>query len=447
MNTITKLEDATRVAGSEPSAAWRPATGTNGRLSVGVIVDLFRSPSAGGHVKCWERLAEAADGEDLDLTVYFLGEQREIIPVAENVCYVTLEPLLSTNSFRFLDKIADHTDLAPVHPGLLGHLKKHQVIHTTDAYFSLAKTAQYFARWAKRPLVSSIHTDTPSYTRIYSDQVIRRVFGNSFLGHILRERWHCEERLGAWMQRKLDRYLRRCDWAMASKPEDLGNLNTPVRRSRFSVLRRGIHKDIFHPQKRDREWLQTALGIGKDRLVLLFVGRVDQGKDVMTLARAARILLDRGVLAHVIFAGEGSQSDEVRALLGEHVTLLGSVPQSELAWLYASADLFVFPSQIEIAPNVVVEARASGLPVLVSSKGGSAQFLQPDRDGLVVTENDSWVWAEAIDSLHRDPQRRAAMREEGRRSIESGWPSWRRVLAEDLLPVWQRVARERGVWA
>ena len=98
-------------------------------------------------MKCWERLAEAADGVDLDLTVYFLGAQREIIPVAEHVRYVTLEPLLSTNSFPFLDKIADHTDLAPVHPGLLGHLKKHQVIHTTDAYFSLARTAQYFARW------------------------------------------------------------------------------------------------------------------------------------------------------------------------------------------------------------------------------------------------------------------------------------------------------------
>ena len=152
MNTITKLEDAPRVAGSEPSAAWRPAPGTNGRLSVGVIVGLFRSPSAGGHVKCWERLAEAATGEDLDLTVYFLGEERGVVPVAGNVRYVVLEPLLSTASFRFLDKIADHTDLAPIHPGVLGHLRKHQVIHTTDAYFSLAKTAQYFARWAKRQI-------------------------------------------------------------------------------------------------------------------------------------------------------------------------------------------------------------------------------------------------------------------------------------------------------
>jgi glycosyltransferase involved in cell wall biosynthesis len=444
MQTMTKSE--LRGAGSEPPGPQGMASHKNGRLSVGVIVDLFRGPAAGGHVKCWEHLAEAAGKEDLDLTVYFLGEQREVLPIAENVRYVTLEPLLSTNSFRFLDKIADHTDLAPIHPGLLSHLKKHQVIHSTDAYFSLAKTAQYFARWVKRPLVSSIHTDTPSYTRIYSDQVIRRVFGSGFLGRMLRNRWHCEEHLATWMQRKLDRYLRRCDWTMASKPEDLGGMDIPLRQNRFSVLRRGIDKDAFHPQKRDRARLRASLGIGEDELVLLFVGRVDQGKDVMTLARAARILLDRGAPVHVIFAGEGSQTGEVRKLLGERVTLLGSVLQSELTWLYASADLFAFPSQIEISPNVVVEARASGLPVVVSSKGGSAQFVRhPGRDGLVVPENDSWVWAEAIDSLRGDPQRRAAMGAEARQVIESSCPSWRRVLAEDLLPVWQLLARERGV--
>ncbi|HEX2714460.1 MAG TPA: glycosyltransferase, partial [Candidatus Acidoferrales bacterium] len=370
----------------------------------------------------------------------------ETLPLAENVHYVLLEPVLSTNSFRFLDNISDHTDLAPIHPGLLGHLRKHQVLHTTDAYFSLAKTAEYFTRWAKRPLVSSIHTDTPSYTRIYSDQVLRRLFGNGLLGRALRERWHCEERLGAWMQFKLGRHLRRCDWAMASKPEDMGEMDTPLGRGRFSVLRRGIDKDAFHPRKRDRHRLKLTLSIKEDRLVLLFAGRVDQGKDVMTLARGARILLDRGAPVHVILAGEGSQATEIRELLGNHVTLTGPVPQSELTWLYASADLFVFPSQIEISPNVVVEARASGIPVLVSSKGGSSRFVHPGRDALVVSENDSWVWAEAIDSLRRDPQRRAAMGEEARRSIESEWPSWHQVLTEDLLPIWRFVARERDVW-
>ena len=51
-------------------------------LSVGVMVDLFQSPSAGGHVKCWERIAEAARGDEIDLTVYFLGPQPAVIALA-----------------------------------------------------------------------------------------------------------------------------------------------------------------------------------------------------------------------------------------------------------------------------------------------------------------------------------------------------------------------------
>lgn len=452
MNGITQVEEIQVPAPvpeveTLPQPPW-PSSDGNERLSVGVTVNLYRGVSAGGHVKCWERLAEAASGEELDLTVYFLGERREVVPVAENVRYVIFEPLLSTHSFRFLDQIADHTDLAPFRPGVLRYLRRHQVIHTTDAFFALAKTAQYYARWTRRPLVNSIHTDTPGYTRIYSGQILRRLFGDSFLGRTLRERWCSEERLGAWMQRKLRRYLQRCDWTLASHRADLESDEILARRDRVSILRRGIDKQFFHPRNRDRSRLKAVFGIGEDQFVILCVGRVDQGKNVITLARAARILLDRGAAVHVIFAGEGSQMEEIRQLLGDRVTLTGSVPQAELAWLYASADLFVFPSQIEISPNAVVEARASGLPVLVSATGGSAQLIRrPGRDGLVLRESDSWVWAEVIDSLRRDPQRSKAMGEQARRHIEAEWPSWRTVLAEDLLPVWRRVARERGVWS
>jgi len=123
------------------------------------------------------------------------------------------------------------------------------------------------------------------------------------------------------------------------------------------------------------------------------------------------------------------------------------VAQAELAWLYASADLFVFPSRIEISPNVVLEAKASGLPALVSGTGGSQRMIrEPGRDGLVVESADSFVWAETIEGLWKQPERRAALGAQARRSIETEWPSWRDVFREDLLPVWRRVARERGLW-
>jgi glycosyltransferase involved in cell wall biosynthesis len=429
-----------------------PDSAARAPLSVGVMVDLFQSPSAGGHVKCWERIAEAARGGEIDLTVYFLGTEPAVIPLAENVRYVHVEPVLNTRLFPFLDTIPAHTDLAPIHLRVLNRLRRHHLLHSTDAFFALARTASVLSRWSRRGLVASIHTDTPGYTRLYSKQILRRVFGDGFWGRTMRDRWRWHERLGASMQRRLDRYLHRCDWAMASDDTYLGAVEGSAPKGRFSRLRRGIDRDVFHPRHRDRARLESELGVPASSLVLLFVGRVDAGKDVVTLARAARILRDRGLPVHVVCAGEGTQTREIQELLGDRVTLLGNVPQQELSWLYASSDLFVFPSQIEIFPNVVLEAKASALPVVVSSAGGSARLVghpgpAQREDGLVIESNDSFVWAEAIDSLLHDPARRGAMGEEARRTIERAWPSWRQVLHEDLLPVWQLVARERGVWA
>jgi glycosyltransferase involved in cell wall biosynthesis len=249
------------------------------------------------------------------------------------------------------------------------------------------------------------------------------------------------------MERRLAGYLRRCDWVLGSDAEDMANVKKILPQGRFSVLRRGIDKDTFHTGKHDRQKLHDAFDIPEDRFVLLCVGRLDPDKSVLTLARAARALLDQGAPVHVIFAGDGTQKDELRRMLGDRASLPGSLPQADLGWLYASADLFVFPSPHEISPNVVLEAKASGLPVVVSAEGGSAQFVEKfGEDGLVLDTQNPAAWAEAIEFLRLHPERRAAMGENGLRWIETHWPSWQSVLEEDLLPVWQRVARERSLW-
>ena len=415
-------------------------------------MDLFQSSSAGGHVKTWEKLAEAARGEPLDLTVYFLGDKHAVQPLAENVRYVHLPPVWSTRSLPFLEGIPAHTDLAPLHPRAFFRFRRHQVLHATDAYFSLARAARLLSRWSPRALVHSTHTDTPGYTRAYADQVLRRLCGDGLWGRTLRERWRWPDRLGRRMQRRLERYLRSCDWAMAPDQDALRQLQSAIRPGRLSLLRRGIDTEVFHPRLRDRARLQNEWGVPADRSVLLFAGRVDAGKNALTLARAARILLDRGLPVHVICAGEGGQMQEFRDLLGERVSLPGQVSQDELAWLYASADLFVFPSQIEVFPNVILEAKASALPVVVSAQGGSAKLVRPtahagDAGGVAVTGNEPQAWAGEIETLLRAPERRRAMGEASRRSVENAWPSWRQVLREDLLPVWQFVARQRRTLA
>jgi glycosyltransferase involved in cell wall biosynthesis len=147
---------------------------------------------------------------------------------------------------------------------------------------------------------------------------------------------------------------------------------------------------------------------------------------------------------HAVVAGKGNQSDAVQALLGGRVSLLGSVPQRDLALLYASADVLVFPSRIEVAPNVVLEAKASGLPVVVAPEGGGVFVHQPGVDGVVVAEHGAAAWAETVAALIADPARRAALAAAGLDDVALRHPSWDRVLCEDLLPIWQS-ARHRAI--
>ena len=95
-------------------------------------------------------------------------------------------------------------------------------------------------------------------------------------------------------------------------------------------------------------------------------------------------------------------------------SLTGFLPQEELACLYASADLLVFPSTTDTFGNVVLEAQASGLPVIVSDQGGPHELILPDKTGLVVPGNDKAALVAAMARLVESRRARASMAQEAR---------------------------------
>ncbi|MCP4330983.1 MAG: glycosyltransferase [Alphaproteobacteria bacterium] len=414
-------------------------------IRVGALVDLHLSELAGGHVKCWERLAEAAAqfSDYLDLTVHFSGDRDERRIVASNVRFVIHRPVLSTARVPFLGDTPDHTDLAPRHAGLRRQLPNYDVIHATDAYFAFAKTARAYAHRRGVPLVSSTHTDTPKYTSIFTRSMVERLAGPGYVGRYLLDRLEVHERAAASMSAALDSYISASTYVLASSDADHRRALKLLPESRVGRLRRGIDKDYFHPKWRDRAVIRERFGISPDQLLVLYVGRVDASKNAMVLARAVRLLVDEGLPIHAMFIGRGSQRGAVRDVLGERATLPGPLSQADLRVVYASADLFVFPSTTELTPNVVVEAKASGLPIIVSSRGGSnAMVARHQHDGLLVDEIEPRTWADAIKSLGCDVERRRQMAERARQNVELTWPSWSDVLRQDLLPVWNHVANQ-----
>jgi glycosyltransferase involved in cell wall biosynthesis len=419
-------------------------------LSVGVWIDLQLCAEAGGHVKSWQRLAQAAAnlGDELDLTLHFLGERAQEMPIAENVRYICHRPCFGTDRLAFITnvkEVASQTDLAPFNPKLYPYLAHYDVIHTTHQLFTFGKTALKFTQGQAKPLVSSIHTDVPQYTEIFMAQQIERFLGPGKLSQFLLHQAQLPQKRRRGMEQQLRRYWSHCRHVLVPQARDYEQVTQVLPPSQVSFMARGIDKNLFHPRQRDRQKLEQTYGIAPHLPVLLFVGRLDPCKSVMTFGRTLHHLLSQGVRVHGLVAGQGPSQAEIRSLLGSAVTLTGVLAPEQLAWIYASSDIFVFPSQTETYGNVVVEAKASGLPVVISSQGGSAQLLAAEgHDGYRVASDDPQKWAQVLVPLITDLSKRRGMGNQAHQQVAHHWPSWQDVLERDLLPVWKAVASRGG---
>jgi putative membrane protein len=420
--------------------------GDEAPLRVGVLVDLVWSPTAGGHVKTWERLAAAAatlEGS-LDLTVHFSGASEATRVVGPNVRYRIHRPVLSTARLPFLSHIPDHTDLARYNPRLAACLPDHEVIHTTDGTFAFSRTAVRVARRRGLPLVNSIHTTTPFYTRVFTAATVERVAGRGPLGRLLLDQFDLAGRAETRMQRRLDEHLRACAFVLASRSDDRLRLSALLGPERVGLLRRGVDHALFDPRRRDRAWLEATFGIPQARDVVISVGRLDRIKNVLVLARAVQVLVARGRPIHLLCPGKGTDRQGLIEMLGDHVTCPGVLEPDTLARAYASADLCAQPAVVEELSNAVLEAGSSGLPLLVGESSGSGRFVVEGETGLVVGSAAPGDWVAALEAVLGDPERRSAMGRAARLWSLNHVPTWRQVLLEDLLPVWRRVgARAR----
>jgi glycosyltransferase involved in cell wall biosynthesis len=421
-------------------------------LRVGVLVDLLWSPTAGGHVKTWERLARAALSapEALELTVHFQGVTASRHILGSNVRYEMHPPVFSTARLPFLSHIPAHTDLGRYHRRLASRLvidgdgdgmvrNRYDVLHTTDGAFNFARTAARTSVSRDLPLVTSVHTDTARYTRIFTAATIERLFGHGSLSRLLVDWMGLARFAERRMRRRLDAHLRRCAFVLLSRGDDWPRVAGLIGAERIGRLRRGIEHRFFDPARRDRAWLEARLGIPRDRCLVICVGRVDPGKNVPTLVSALRQLLDRGLPVHLLCAGLGPDRETARAHLGEHATCPGLIDPETLARAYASADLCAQPSEIEEISNAVLEALASGLPVLVADASGTERVLIEGETGLV-GRGGAEAWVGALAALVTDPQRRQQMGRAARALALREIPTWRQVLLADLLPIWRRAA-------
>jgi glycosyltransferase involved in cell wall biosynthesis len=196
------------------------------------------------------------------------------------------------------------------------------------------------------------------------------------------------------------------------------------------VYPRGIDIERFHPSKRNG-FYEKRYRFGSE-IKLLYVGRVSREKNLHILEQAFQELARERHNARLIIVGDGPYREEMeRNLSGTPAVFTGYLDGEALAQAYASADIFVFPSATDTFGNVVLEAQASGLPVIVSAQGGPQENLIPDQTGLIVPSTTGPAFCQAISALLANPARLREMSDNARKYMEN------RSFGQAFEQVWQ----------
>lgn len=201
--------------------------------------------------------------------------------------------------------------------------------------------------------------------------------------------------------------------ALRSKPEHT-----------IGVIYNGIDVAEFRPQPE----IKNA---GKFEVIC--VSRVTPRKGIRFLVQAMKILAEKGTDAHLSVIGDGNELESLKNLaraleIQDKVSFLGLVPHEKLAAHYAAADVFVLPSLNEGMSNTMLEALASGLPIVATDTGGTKELVTAGENGFIVKMKDQFDLAEKIGLLAVDKDLQKRMSAASRARAEQ--LSWANVAKE-----------------
>lgn len=183
-----------------------------------------------------------------------------------------------------------------------------------------------------------------------------------------------------------------------------------IAENRIVRLLPGIDTEAFHARFKDRS-IWPRLGIPEQGVKVIYCGRVSVEKNMPLLVKVwkgvAGACRARNLAAQLVIVGDGPHRAPMQIeLSGLNVHFLGFRHGVELSTIYASGDIFIFPSTTDTLGQVVMESQSSGLPVIVSDQGGPKEVVDRGRTGLVLPADRPEQWIEAVVSLIEDEPRR-----------------------------------------
>lgn len=172
----------------------------------------------------------------------------------------------------------------------------------------------------------------------------------------------------------------------------------------------GIDLDKFQKKEPTRQEIRNKLGIPESKIILMSVGELTKRKNHMVMIEALARLKEYDIL--YVICGDGPLKAQLRAKAEElgvrdRLKLLGF--RKDIAELHKAADIFVFPSLQEGLPVALMEAMASGLPIVASKIRGNEDLISNNQGGYLVNPTDSEQVAKAIEKMIQNPKKREKM--------------------------------------
>jgi glycosyltransferase involved in cell wall biosynthesis len=293
--------------------------------------------------------------------------------------------------------------LSPAHPGVGRALRRFgpDLIHTVNP-FILGPGGIYYARRLKVPLVASYHTNVATYARYYR------------LG------------LGVDATRWYTRQLHNRATINLCTSETTMDYLLGEGIKRVRLWPQGVDARHYHPGKASGPWRERLSGGHPSERLLLYVGRLAPEKGIERLKAVLREV--SGTRLAIVGDGPARPSLE-RAFTGTPTVFTGLLHGEDLAAAYASADAFLFPSTTETLGIAMLEALASGLPVVAARSGASGEVVSEGESGLFYEPSSPAMLVAAVRRLCSDDDLREALARGARAAAEKrDWGASTRVL-------------------
>jgi len=177
-----------------------------------------------------------------------------------------------------------------------------------------------------------------------------------------------------------------------------------IESSKIHTIINGVDTRKFKPNPENRKKVRGALGIKEDTFVIVAVGRLVEVKNYAMLIEAAGKVKNRDNIK-ILLVGDGPLRSELESKittsdLRSSVEILGQ--RDDIPQLLAASDLFVSTSTSEGMSNTIMEAMATGLPVIATDVGGTSVLIQHKKNGVLVASNDAAALAEELSNIMKN---------------------------------------------